>query len=309
MSQLNLKCPLDHHDIAHLDGLWQSKQRRSVSSSAGRSRPANKQSHTSSSSASVKVSTGVAVQKAPYTPGKSELLGIGDNFTLEQDDYTTDVQSPLGGFDPLAGISTQNQQVYSPLDSLLPFDTLTQPQSSDEGYQNSSQFPLGVWRQQQFHCRYPVNDDCQLAFDNAEQLQAHFETAHFPFTRIAPAHRWICANPSCLSVTKERLDLCHCGCAGLAEYWICGNYIRTASYQSYPPSDLGLLSGESPTTRTSSAHVCSIAGIEPSNITLLDTNWATGVDEFDGSAYTDSNMGYEEESSSMWPSKAYDFEY
>jgi hypothetical protein len=163
------------------------------------------------------------------------LFGLGQNEELQTSapfDMThLDIQSPAFG-DPSPDIPAPATLYYGPPDlSALS----SNPYAS---YQDGSMFPIGVQRDGYFQCQH-LEDFCFESFTNPEHLQTHFEAAHFAFTRIHPAHRYVCS--SCQHFNELHTGPCYnCGQAQI-EIWIYGNFIRNPSYHRHSPDGQDLL--------------------------------------------------------------------
>ena len=230
------------------------------------------------------------------------LLGIGENFdSFAPDAFDhTESLSPAGTYDPLAGIAIPHQPPYDLAGQDLTPDAIDNQHSCYQGYQNGAQFPLGVLRQGRFWCQYLKDDKyCQHFFDDAEQLQTHFETAHFAFTRIDPAHRYICSDPDCKYVSQDFINPCYCKQFNMAELWICGNFIRVGYDERYAPDGQSLLYGEIGSSRCTSSYDSSSigygAGMGQDVNLYFGAGMNTGGQGFGGrSTYTEST-GYSED--------------
>jgi len=177
-------------------------------------------------------------------------------------------------------------------------DTINNQHSSYQGYQNGAQFPLGVWRQGRFLCQYQDDKYCQHPFDNAEQLQTHFETAHFAFTRINPAHRYICSDPDCRYVSQDFINPCQCKKLHTAELWICGNFIRVGYNERYAPDGQSPLYGGTGSSRYTSSYGSASIGYGPGMGQDVNLYFNAGMNTGQGfggrSTYTEST-GYSDD--------------
>jgi hypothetical protein len=96
-------------------------------------------------------------------------------------------------------------------------------------------FSIGVLRDGVFHCMHL--HACAQRFNTAHELQVHFDTAHFPFTRIDPGHRFICSG--CQVVSLDAFAPCNCNTPDSIQLWICGNFIK----RRFMPTVGGALQG------------------------------------------------------------------
>lgn len=230
------KCPLEHHDIESLERL------RNLSPVESRPPPYHSRSSASSSSRQTVRST-LATQQAASGGSQADFLGLGQNPRLLQpfgpyDTTYPDALSP-GGADPLAEIPTPTPSIFcntSDLSTLSPDPYVT--------YQNGQMIALGLRRNGYFSCQHL--GVCPQYLNDEEDLQLHFARDHFPFTRIDPAHRYIC--PNCHHPNEYINGPCsECRNFGPMELWIYGNFIRTPSIHHDSPD------GQDLQTYTSSA--------------------------------------------------------
>ncbi|RDL41598.1 uncharacterized protein BP5553_01577 [Venustampulla echinocandica] len=220
-------CPLQHHDIDTLKKLHQAMPPERPPYS-----PSNHQSCSSVSGISQRSGTSsFAGQRVVGVSQTDALMGLGQNEQLlktSADCDIMDIQSPGGGLtDPLAEISASG----------TPYQTFPDLSSPYSQYQDGDMFPLGV-RRGFFYCQH-LDGSCFARFEDPESLQFHFEIAHFSFTRIKPAHRFVCSNCQRLN-NMDSAPCYNCGAQGLIELWIYGNFIRTPPYHRSPPDDQDL---------------------------------------------------------------------
>jgi len=100
-----------------------------------------------------------------------------------------------------------------------------------DSFKGGALFLLGVLRDGAFHCQHLQL--CPQRFETAEELRIHFELAHFHFTRISPASRYICS--TCENITPCLNGPCSCRTTESIELWICGRFIKTPG-SKYSPS-------------------------------------------------------------------------
>jgi hypothetical protein len=99
-------------------------------------------------------------------------------------------------------------------------------------YQNGDMVALGI-RNGFYYCQH-LDGLCNDYFNTDEELQQHFAMTHFEFTRINPAHRFVCSQ--CQHLNNDMHHPCyHCGAQGSIQLWIFGHYIRRPSYQRHAP--------------------------------------------------------------------------
>ncbi len=162
-------------------------------------------------------------------------MGIGENMGQALGDLgnldTTqlDIQSPGGEAygDILLDIPAPATLLHVAPD--LP-DYSPNPYTS---YQDGQMIAIGVQRDGYFYCQH-LDGLCDEFFPNSEDLQAHFELFHFPFTRIDPAHRYMCS--SCAHLNNDTFGPCsNCLSMGTIELWIYGNFIRIPFFQRHAP--------------------------------------------------------------------------
>ncbi|TVY25717.1 hypothetical protein LHYA1_G006544 [Lachnellula hyalina] len=221
-----------HHDVQSLEDILQarSNRRRPHSQHHSRSSLSNASRQNARS-----LSAGHATIEQP-----DALLGLGQNEELQSSapfDMTyLDIPSPAPG-EPSPGISAPATIYHNTPD----FPALgPNPYGL---YQNGNMFPIGVQHGSYFMCSHL--DGCFERFADLEQLQNHFEVAHFAFTRIDPAHRYVCL--SCQHYNETISAPCY-HCHGFVEIWIYGNFIHNPSHHRYSPDgqDLSMNSASSP---------------------------------------------------------------
>ena len=112
-----------------------------------------------------------------------------------------------------AEIQAPGLMYYEPVD----ISVLQDPQLYDM-FQDGQMLPIGLLydaepgvRSGNYYCQF--RGGCHEYFDKAETLQTHFEIAHFQYTRIRPAHRYICS--SCQNGNNYLHGPCsNCGLVG-----------------------------------------------------------------------------------------------
>jgi hypothetical protein len=245
-----MKCDLEqHHDIQTLESLLKSKSNRKRSVSTPQAPTLSSISGATQQNAA-SASTGQGPSGNIQT---NALLGMGLNEHLQTStpfDVThLDISSTFD--DPIADISAPATHYYPQPDlSALASD----PNLS---YQNGGMVPIGIWRGGYFHCQHLL---CYEYFNNAEDVQQHFEMSHFSFTRINPAHRYVCA--SCEHMNEMSTGTCYnCG-MGQIEIRIYGNYIETRSYQRYSTDGHDLQNTSSSTPYYPSAYDVPNSGLQ-----------------------------------------------
>ncbi|KAL5325154.1 hypothetical protein ACEPPN_006277 [Leptodophora sp. 'Broadleaf-Isolate-01'] len=243
-----VKCPLEHHDVDVLKSL------RLKRFEAQRPKADNNSSSSMSSSSQ---QTATSVRAWPNTgAGFSQsdtLMGIGGiggdlNATLENVDTSQlDIQSPGGAAygeisldvpaPPLRSLGESHMAEFGP-----------NPYSS---YQDGQMLVLGARREGIFYCQH-LDGLCLDIFGTDEELQIHFQYAHFAFNRITPAHRFVCL--SCTHFNDDIVGPCsNCLSVGTIELWIYGNFIRNPTFQRHAP-DAQDIANWTPTTFFSSTY-------------------------------------------------------
>lgn len=181
------------------------------------------------------------------------LMGIGGiggdlNATLENVDTSQlDIQSPGGAAygeisldvpaPPLRSLGESHMAEFGP-----------NPYSS---YQDGQMLVLGARREGIFYCQH-LDGLCLDIFGTDEELQIHFQYAHFAFNRITPAHRFVCL--SCTHFNDDIVGPCsNCLSVGTIELWIYGNFIRNPTFQRHAP-DAQDIANWTPTTFFSSTY-------------------------------------------------------
>jgi hypothetical protein len=213
------QCPLDHHDIQCLENLRLLMPKEET-------RPEPQPSPLSAASgSSQKTARSVTKQEPAPSTSDSALLGIGAQLPdIEMDLDLDDILStgPQGNYD-----RTQAERpAPATLNRVAPNLSIINP-NPYAAFQHGALFSLGCLRNGQFHCQHL--ELCQQRLSTAEELQFHFATSHFEFTRIDPAHRYICSN--CKSVSLSPVDPCKCPTLEFIELWICGHFIKRQWYQ------------------------------------------------------------------------------
>jgi hypothetical protein len=159
------------------------------------------------------------------------LLGLGQNEQLLHtfSTSTADLQ-PLVG-DPLVGIRAGAVPLFEAVTDSVEFSRLL-TFDAYESFQDGQLFALGVLREY-FVCQH-LDGSCDECFETADELEEHFETAHFEFTRLKPSYRYICSKCNGWNnALTPRCQQCHAD--GHVEVWVYGNYIQTRFYQRFPP--------------------------------------------------------------------------
>jgi hypothetical protein len=103
---------------------------------------------------------------------------------------------------------------------------------------------IGDLEDRAYHCRH---SGCGLGFQDVDDLQSHFETTHFTYSRIHPPDRVVCSECQYLDNLIDDLQCRQCGDASQFEYCIYGQFMSTHSYRRYP-SDGQDLQQYTPTT-------------------------------------------------------------
>ncbi|KAK0105856.1 hypothetical protein ONS95_004370 [Cadophora gregata] len=275
-----VKCPLEHHDIDVLERLRQKRfetQRPKVENNSGSSISTSSQQ------------TATSVNAWPVTESSfsqtDDLMGIGGGIggdikaTLGNlDTSQLDIQSPGGA--AYADISLDIPDAVSNSLSVAPNlpDFGPSPYTT---YQDGQMFGIGVQRNGYFCCQH-LDGICLEYFPTDEELLVHFELAHFSFTRISPAHRYVCL--TCTYLNNDLIGPCsNCQSVGTIELWIYGNYIRNPSFQRHAPDGQNLdldITNWTPTTLFSETYTTS--NFEPWD---RDLNGGGGF----GGGYTDTN--------------------
>jgi len=134
-----------------------------------------------------------------------------------------DIQSPGAGYESQPEISAP-ATLYD-ISRDIPID-----QGPYSTHQDGHPVAIGVLRNGFYVCQHEhLRGLCEQVWNDPEELQLHFELAHFSFIRNNPAHRYICF--VCKGLNNYDVGLClNCGTNGPIELWIYGTYIRTPSY-------------------------------------------------------------------------------
>lgn len=218
-------CDLEaHHDIQSLEVILEAGSNRP------RSYPQSQPSITSTLPPNTRFAS---AGQATMGPVQADLLsGLGQNEALLQPstplDATLDIQTPaIDGASPDILDSAPLYYGQSDLPALSP--------NPYANYQNGSMFPIGVQSGPGpiFQCNH-LQDYCFEQFNDIEDLQLHFETAHFAFTRIDPAYRFVCS--ACKNIYDLSGAPCYyCGTEDQTEIWVYGNYIRNGLDHRHSP--------------------------------------------------------------------------
>jgi hypothetical protein len=220
-------CPLSHYDLDSLNQLT----------------PQGHRSHSQSLSlASIPSSS----RPTPVLGGHQNISSVSQNYALAGIEgnpqllerlgpiaTTLDIQSPGGNY----GDTHLSAADAGSIDLLAPEVRAASPGPYDS-YQNGAMFAIGVLKGLYF-CQH-LDDTCNEHFITEDELQDHFAVAHFPFTRIDPAHRFVCS--SCRLENNLADGPCgNCGVSGSIERWIFGHFIRMPSYERHAPDGQDLL--------------------------------------------------------------------
>jgi hypothetical protein len=184
------------------------------------------------SSSSQRTARSITKQEPASSSSVSDdFLGIGAQL-LEVDAMDFDKQLlDMDILSSVAGQSYDNTQTDRPAPAMLNpvapnFPILNDP-NPYATFKHGAPFLLGCLRNDQFHCQYL--QVCQERLNTADELQDHFASAHFEFTRIDPAHLFICS--VCNDTSLGATDLCRCGTPTNIELWICGHFIKRQRFQ------------------------------------------------------------------------------
>jgi len=183
------------------------------------------------SSSSQRTARSVTKQEpAPSTAVADDFLGMGAQLDLpnNMDFDTLDVDI----LSPGQGGSYDNTQAERPPPATLDFLAPDLPIVNPNPYAtfiHGSLFSLGCLRDGLFKCEHL--QICPQRFNTADELQQHFALAHFEFTRIDPAHRYICR--ICNRTSLYPTDACACETPDpdTVELWICGHFIKRIWFQ------------------------------------------------------------------------------
>jgi hypothetical protein len=182
------------------------------------------------SSSSQRTATSIPKQEpASSSAVQDAFLGIGAQLP-DIDDMDFDTQLDMDILNSGSGENYDNTQAERPAPAQLNLRAPNLPIINPNPYatfQNGALFSLGCFRDGLFHCQHLQL--CQQRLDTADDLQNHFAIAHFEFTRIDPAHRYICS--MCHFTSLFPNDPCSCGTADFIELWICGHFIKRQWYQ------------------------------------------------------------------------------
>ncbi|CAL3970814.1 unnamed protein product [Diplocarpon coronariae] len=227
-----LKCPLDHHDIPLLEKLRQQRleaERPRAGEDPG--------SSISNSSQQTATSLSTWQNTGPDVSQSNALMGVGTKLDLEQvsGNYTSqlDIQSPGE-----AAFGDILSDIPAPTVLDIATDLPIFSPNPYASYQDGQMIAIGVHRNGYFYCQH-LDGLCHESFATDEDLQVHFETAHFAFTRIHPAHRLMCS--SCNSLNHDMLSPCtNCSLLGTLELWVYGNFIPIPSFYPDAPGPQGV---------------------------------------------------------------------
>lgn len=165
-------------------------------------------------------------------------MGIGANADFDQalgglgdlDTTQLDIQSPWDvtyGDDALHSILAPavHLHVATDLPNFSP--------SPDMSYEEGHMIALGVHRRGSFWCQH-VDELCMESFYAEEELQTHFASVHFAFTRINPAQRYVCS--VCMHSNMDITSPCsHCFSVGSVELWVYGRFVPVSSFPPRAP--------------------------------------------------------------------------
>jgi hypothetical protein len=216
------QCPLDHHDIQCLETL-----RLSMPKDETRPEP-HRSPLSAASSSSQRTATSITKQEPTSDDSiQHAFLGIGaqlPDIDMDFDALDMDILSPGPGG------NYDNTQAERPAPAALNLLAPNLPISNPNPYatfQHGCLFSIGCLRDGQFQCQHLQL--CQQRLNTAEELETHFETAHFEYTRIKPAHRYICSRCQVTSLFPN--GPCACATPESIETWICGHFIKRQWYQ------------------------------------------------------------------------------
>lgn len=219
-----VQCPLEHHDLDSLSQLTPQGNRPHEPHNLF---PAPSSSATSSQSTDVSL---VDQHTSPSFSQNDVLAGIEGNTGLEDlgpIETTLDIQSP--------GVYG-NTQLQIPAPAAINYIAPALPIMSANpygSYQNGNMVALGSLLNGSYYCQH-LGGLCNEYFNTDEELQNHFALAHFEFTRITPAHRFVCS--VCQHFNNDLHTTCYqCRIQGMIQLWVFGHYIRTPNYQRYAP--------------------------------------------------------------------------
>lgn len=157
------------------------------------------------------------------------LFGVGAQLPEIKMDLDGDIDILSGA----TGGGYGNTQAETPAPAMLNSVAPDFPLANPDPYARFSHgalFLIGVFREGAFQCQHLQL--CTQRFNTVEELQFHFETSHFYFTRISPAEHYIC---SACTVIGNPNDICSCGAQNCFETWICGHLIKPPRYHRYAP--------------------------------------------------------------------------
>ena len=251
-------CPLDHHDEAALEsGLRERNSRRQIVV-----QPVNRPFRASTSpqpshsllEQNPEILGRSVSQRNPQTRTPNpELAFLGQDFNP-----AVGFQSPIYApdiMDPLASIDAQSQYTQ---------------------YRDGQMFLIGIIRQNLFECQHLVaGGRCNQRFRSPDELQSHFETLHFAFTRINPCHRFHCFG--CEEMCDPNQPCPQCGLPGLKEVRIYGNYIRSQQLNRFLDDGSDLFSFDD----YNNNNLFSAGGLSP------DAEFGLGNPDFGGANFGD----------------------
>jgi len=163
-----------------------------------------------------------------YNVPQYEILGL---------DRTVDQLQRFPGLPPQDPQSPGNTDFFSEDLPSTDYDFALLDQlglsANPPSYQNSSMFLIGIHRENMWRCQFD-SGLCPFAFVDQDALERHFESVHFPFTRLDPAYRFVCS--ACQTIRDFINEACP-SCLGQAsvELRLYGNRIPTASFPRVSP--------------------------------------------------------------------------
>jgi len=255
----SVSCQVEHHDVAAIlrerrrlenQGMASTVRRPHSRSQPPLQRPVTTISHASSHDPMRSVSTG----QIPEGVGMTNLfIGLGENdhfLHTTSPTSASDPQSPSHFPDLLTGIQAREtgQLPFGAPNSLELTRLGLQINAPVTGYRDGALFVIGVQRPQGFACAFNSSEgECLQFSEDPEMLQIHFELQHFPFTRIDPAHRYVCGN--CGNFSNLPVNLClACRRELTCETRIYGRYINTSLDEPFTTDDQGPFPPFSPNT-------------------------------------------------------------
>ncbi|KAL3418866.1 hypothetical protein PVAG01_09087 [Phlyctema vagabunda] len=235
-----VQCPFDHHDIAHLDEVYQ----RQSSGSPSRSQHQGSQSSNTSCDSSGTVAP--ESQTMMRNSQTDTLFGIGESlhYTITDTSMSElDAQPSIAEPSQRPSVRTAEIERPGPL-----FDEyLTRVENSDfkpyGALMNGENIFIGVFchvveengkRIGFFQCQHP---GCSSRFDATDKLQEHFAQEHFAYSRLDPNRVYTCVhcNARLLPQAKPSEAICtFCGLTG-SKLWIVGSFLGGLYQQQDPP--------------------------------------------------------------------------